>query len=457
MADVPLEKGFRSIPNPNPTTPGAPHNWQPGQTIPAIDPYRAPIDPLDTEDKLAAINERFRDIPALGLPGSWSWQTMQAALDSHTLGIFQGSALLADTMMGDDRIQEALDSRIGALFGCPTVFERAEADTDETVLKAWRQAYPRMGGLSSVEDALAEIKRWRIMLGFGLAEILWDTSTTPWRPVLKPWHPQFTFYDWTARCLVAVTQDGLVPVVPGDGRWFLHGSAYRAWMQGAIRGTAIPWIARNWATRDWIRSSEVHGLPMRIAEVPAMAPAPDKDRFAAGLYASNLGREATIVCPQNVDGTKFNVRLLEATNNSWEVFRGLIERCDTAITLVLKWQTLTTQVKEGSYAAAIVHADIEGGLVEFDNETLRHDLWQQVARPFAAWNFGDAAKAPNTYHNTRAQEVANLEAQERSTRASTAAAMKGAGVFTINEIRQSMGMPPIAGGDRLPDTKDPTP
>jgi phage gp29-like protein len=256
-------------------------------------------------------------------------------------------------------------------------------------------------------------------------------------------------------------------------------------MQGCVRALAVPWIARNWATRDWIRSSEVHGMPIRLADVPAMANKEDKGNFVHSL--TSIGREAVVGCPVNVDGTKFDVRLLEAHNNSWEVFRGLIDRCDTAITLTLQWQTLTTEVKEGSFAAARVHSDVKQSALEFDDQSLAHDLWQQVARPFAAWNFGDAEKAPWTHHDVEPQEDVNAKALGLQAFATAVASLKQqgipvdvaelarecgipfapgpavsgeskpqifgyhleAGIITINEMRERLGLPAIAGGDAL--------
>lgn len=436
--------GVRTYPNPSPAQPSQAQPWYPGEVLPSADPYAAPIDPLQIENKLDAVNIKFRDIPAMTTPGGWTWQGIEGALATHMTGNFIGSAMLCDTMMGDDRIQEALGSRVSALFGLPTVFTPAESDSVGTVSEAWESAYQKLGGSASTESVLSELKRWALMIGFGLAEIQWDTTQSPWQPILKIWNPQFVYFDWVSRCLVVNTQDGPVPIVPGNGRWFIHAphGIYRGWVQGAVRGLAIPWIARNWATKDWIRCSEVHGLPMRIAETPAMASAPDKDRFQASLQASVLGREAVIVCPTNVDGSKFDVRLLEAHNNSWEIFRGLIDRSDTAITLVLKWQTLTTQVSEGSFAAAQIHANVEQGALEFDNESLAHDLRQQVARPFAAWNFGDADKAPWTSHDVQPQEDVSAKCVALGQFSQAVSALTAAGVVVdVEKLAKAYGLP----------------
>lgn len=472
---------------PNPGQGGSPwQTWQPGTVIPAADPYRAPVDPLKTEDRDRTVGAIYRDIPAMSSLCGWTWQTIQNVLSAHMLGIFNGSSMLFDTMQGDDRIQSALSQRTSALFGLPTVFDPADADTSGEVLGAWKDAYARMGGTSATESILSEIKRVAIGMGLAVCEIQWDTSSIPWRPILKPWPMQFVYFDWTARVLVAQTMDSVEPIVPGNGRWFVHAphGLYRGWLQGSVRALATPWIARNWSLRDWIRSSEVHGLPMRLADVPAMAQQADKGQFISSLV--NIGAEAVIGCPVNVDGTKFDVRLLEAHNNSWEVFRGLRNEANEAITLSILWQTATTTIPTGSFAAATVHADVKQTAIDFDNTSLAHDLWQQVARPFAAFNFGNADLAPYTSHDVDPPEDRKMAADRLESFARAVAALKTASVeidyaklakayeiqwpeasvphanlppiyqyhltspvVTINEARARLGLPPVDGGDQM--------
>lgn len=368
-------------------------------------PYRAPVDPLTGRDAKATAGQVFRDLPIQTLIEDWPYERVRAALVGHALGRFHESSIMADAIMGDDRVHAALGSRVGALFGLPLVYSAStsrnvDATAAEDVRAAWAEAFPMIMPRSTA----SENKRWSHMAGFSLSEILWDTSVTPWRPFLKPWHPQHVWYDWLERCIKANTQDGPVTVTPGDGRWFVHAphGLYRGWMQGAVRPLALPWLLRNFASRDWARYNERHGLPILIAEVPAMARAEDKDAFGEAL--SNMGQESVIVAPQNIDGTGFDVRMLEAMDRAWESFKAVHDRSDTAVVLTLQWQNLTTEVKEGSFAAARVHGDVKQSALEFDNAGWSYDVYWQIARPWALFNHGNADLAPYTSHDVEPLE-----------------------------------------------------
>jgi phage gp29-like protein len=62
-------------------------------------------------------------------------------------------------------------------------------------------------------------------------------------------------------------------------------------------------------------------------------------------------------------------------------------------------QNLTTEVTGGSFAATNSHMDIRQQGIEDDNEAFSHTIHDQIARPFAALNFGDPDLAPWTDWN----------------------------------------------------------
>jgi phage gp29-like protein len=262
---------------------------------------------------------------------------------------------------------------------------------------------------------MSEIMRWAILLGFALVEILWDRSVTPWQPYLKVWNPFFAMYRWDLRQYQLSTLDGPVATVPGQGKWLLftpHGT-YRGWIQGALRAIAERWYLKQLSWRDWARFNERHGLPIIKAKVPAAGDINQKNNFIRGMHT--LGQEAVVGLPQNVDGTGYDVDLMEAKDKAWESFPNLIDRCDKSIVLPILWQNLTTEVKEGSFAAARVHGDVRQNAIEFDNETLSEAIYQQVGRPWAYFNYGDPEVAPYSSWDVRPVEdfVAKSDALQK--------------------------------------------
>ncbi len=448
-------------------------------------PYRAPRDPLTVGGGQAGARAVYRDLPLSPLHGEWTVDAVKRALVAHEDGMFQMSGQLINAILGDDRVTAALGSRIGALLGLPTVYERALAD-DGACFDAWLEAWPKCHKPPEQGDVTDQIKRTAHMAGYSVAEIVWDTDGPIWQPYLKPWDSGAFYFDKSRRCLVALTEDGPELVVPGGGKWFVHapGGVWNAWRSGLVTPLAMPWFLKTCGRRDWARYSERHGMPMILADIPAVADALDKKRFESEL--ETMGTEALVVLPKGMDGQGFNVRLLEAASQSWEGFKQLIAQCDSAITLCVQWQNLTTEIKEGSQAAARVHGDVKQTAVELDNRAWSDDVDMQVARPFAAWNFGDANRAPHTTRDVTPLEDKLVEAAALETFARALAALRqageavdvarlaeayrvklplaaeagakqppifayhmAAGVVTVNEVRARLGYGPIEGGDKL--------
>ena len=244
---------------------------------------------------------------------------------------------------------------------------------------------------------LGELERWGIMLGGGPAQCLWDTDDDVWAPHVRIWHPRYTYYHWTLRRHIAITLDGQVAIEPGDGHWILHQpyGDYRGWMHGAVRALAQPWLVRQFALRDWARWSERHGMPIYLAKTPAGGDPKQIAAFSQSMTA--LGSESVVELPQGVDKQFcYDLDLLEATDVGWQGFQQLINQCDMSIVLTLLHQNLTTEMTEGSFAAARVHADVRQSALEADARALEQTIYTQIARPFAALNFGDPDLAPRT-------------------------------------------------------------
>ena len=368
-----------------------------GQNRPNTDDpaFQPPVDPLaDVDAARNGARVIYRQIPITTIQTRWTVSQVNAALDSLTTGIFDQSSQLVDAIVGDDRVQATLGSRTGGLFGRPLKFSAANnSDAAREVLLAWEKVWPNI----APEAVLSEASQWGIMQGFSTGQLIWDTSGDLWVPHLRPWHPRYVFYIPQLFTYVATTQDGLEPIISGDGRWFLHAphGEYRGWMRGAVRAVAQPWLIRNFAYRDWARYSERHGMPMLRCYVPAAADPKQRDAFVSKI--NQIGQETAVMLPQGVDDSfSYDVDVLEASDQSWQAFPGLIDRCDMSIVLALLFQNLTTEVKEGSFAAARVHGDVRQSALAADNSALRLSIRDQIARPFAAFNFGDPDLAPWT-------------------------------------------------------------
>lgn len=371
--------------------------------------YDPPRDPLDRATAMTA-SVVYRDPPMQAVASNWSINAIRSTLIDHRIGLWSSPSMLCDSVFADDRVQATLGSRTGGLFSQPLKHERRGHGRkySHRAHREWVKQWPKI----CPQSVMSEIMRWAIVLGFALVEINWDRSVEPWQPYLKVWNPFFAMYRWDLRQYQLSTMDGAVAAIAGQGKWLLytpHGT-YRGWIQGALRAIAERWYLKQLSWRDWARFNERHGLPIIKAKVPAAGDINQKNNFIRGMQT--LGQEAVCGLPQNVDGTGYDIELLEAKDRAWESFPNLIDRCDKSIVLPILWQNLTTEVKEGSLAAARVHGDVRQNAIEFDNETLAEAVYQQVARPWALFNYGDPDVAPYSCWDVRPVEdfVAKTEA-----------------------------------------------
>lgn len=359
--------------------------------------WQPPHDALDGKNLVGTARLISREIPISVVQTAWTPSSIRSALIALNAGIFDEPSQLVDSIVGDSRVQASLASLSGGLFSRPikfTVPKRFRGDSRaEDCLDAWQELWPTVGA----EGVLSEMMQWDSMLGFAIGQITWDTSDAKmWKPHLIPWHPRYVYYHWMYRRYIAMTMDGPELIEPGSGHWLLHAphNPYRGWMRGAVRAIAPWWLSRNYALRDFSRYSERHGMPVLKAISPFGA---DPLAIAAFRTAvSKMGQESTMQLPQSADPKfgSYDLELLEASDQGWEGFLALIKQCNDEIVLPLQGQNLTTEVKEGSLAAARVHGDVRQSIIESKARGFQRTFNQQLARPFAALNFGDPELAP---------------------------------------------------------------
>lgn len=365
--------------------------------------FGAPRDPTDA-GTAARAKLVYRDLPLITIQNTWTVEQARGALYAHLIGQFNASAQLWESILGDDRVMATLGSRVAGLFGREARFKAADDSmAAKECEQAWIDWWPRLSGDSS----MTELHSYGIGLGVAPGQLVWDTTRKVWGPYIRPWNARYTYYDFTIRRLVALSEDGNMPITPGDGKWVLHApfGEYRGWIRGAIRALTEPWMLRHFAFRDMARFSEIHGIPTRVGKVPAVSEPEERAAFEAAI--ANLGSDTSMILPQGVDGpdgSGYEYGLVEAKDTAWEVFPGLVDRCDMSIILAILFQNLTTEVKGGSFAATDSHMDIRQSGLQFDDAAWQNTIYNQIARPFAYINFGDADLAPRTWRDVEPRD-----------------------------------------------------
>lgn len=410
---------------------------------------------------------------------AWSVPQVRRALDAHERGEFFESGLLADAIMRDDRIFATLDTRVLAVLGLPFKVN-AGIDEDEFAITLASQVSKWL--FHAIPEAVwADILRNQNRMGFAVGELTWSRHASgEMRPKLHVHHSQFVTWSHYTGLFSLQTTAGLIPITPGDGRWvlFAPNGQQQPWMNGTIRALSIPYMIRTFARRDWARRSEVEGIGVRKARIPAQGDPKIVDKFLRDVKA--LGAESTIRLPEGFD---FSIEAPAAT--AADGFSKLVSHCDMAITLAILGQNLTTEVTGGSFAAATVHAKVQLDRLEADVAMLSTTIRDQILVPWGRMNFEDFDEdaTPWPKWDTNPPEDIQRDAQALLTlsqaigglltqgvdvapvfekfglklgQSSSAASLPPifnyhitTGVVTPNEVRERLGLPPIEGGDKL--------
>lgn len=406
--------------------------------------WQKPTDPLAdgaVKDKLDVIR---REIPLSVVVTGWTVNAARAAKQDLVMGTFSQPAQMVDAIiLSDSRVQAGLAARL-SILGRAVDFRLPPRHRDSPAAKECLDAFVDSWPEMSTEATLGELHRWSIMMGFGIAQLVWDSSGEYAVPHPIVWHPKHSYYHWLFRCYVAISLDGQEPVEPGNGSWVLHAphgaDGYRSWMRGAVGAITPWWLGRAYALRDWMRYSEVHGLPQYRIKTPSVGD--PYQQATIRWQVAHIGQGAVFHLPQNPPpALSYDIDLLEARDTAHEGFRMLIEQCNSEITLALLAQTLTTSMPaEGgsSYAAARVHAGVLQGLMESDARALAETVYRQIARPFAAMNFGNADLAPRVVWDVTPYEDAETKARTFLAYSTALQTLRAAG-YEVNPAHVAKG------------------
>lgn len=385
-----------------------------------VDPFGGrSVDAGEASVDRARVKLVYNDIPIVTIQNTWSVEQMRHALYAHLVGIFDGSAQLCDSILGDDRVTACLTAKATTLFGQEVCSEPATVQRvkGSKAAQECHDAFMSHWPMLAENGAFREINDYTSMMGFSHSQILWTKSSTlQFAPLLRPWHARFEYYDWWLRRYMAITDGPVVPIVPGSGKWFEMSffTPYRAWIHGAIRPVTEPWALRHFGFRDMARFGEVHGNPTRKGYVPAVGDPIERAAFEAAI--SSLGANTSLIVPRGVDSQDnngYDYELVEAQSKSWEVHPAQIDRCDMAITLAILMSNLPTEVKSsGGYAAADVQMDVRQGGAKFENLAWKGAIYRDIARPFAYLNFGDADLAPWVWRNVTSRDEYQANADQ---------------------------------------------
>lgn len=407
----------------------------------------------------------------------------------------------------DPHLFSVLQTRKNALLACgtkvlPADDSPAAQEAARTVEQVLARTRDLPASLYHLLDALSK--------GFAVAEVLWRVDGESGRVEIDVirgrYQGDFAFDTEGALWLLGERANTALPAARGEHRaaaliprpgetqvWgremrrmpprkFLHfafqGNTCTPY--GAALCAKVYWYC--WYKRQnlqtWSLYNERFGAPATVGRYPVGTS--DEERLLLQDIVDNLQRESGAILPENL-----SIEYLEAKRGGNATsYRELADWCNDEISKAVLGQTLTAGEgrRSGSLALAEVHDRVRRDYLAADSRALGEVLGGQLARWITDFNHGPHVPAPHVVFDCDDHSNAHAELQvdrelvkmgvslparyfyekyrrpqpgehERVLRYDDANLYQYHllfGVLTINEVRATLGLPPVAWGDTPP-------
>lgn len=159
---------------------------------------------------------------------------------------------------------------------------------------------------------------------------------------------------------------------------------------GLLRATALVYLAKNLALKDWMIFAEVFGMPVRIARYDPSATVEEKREMLNML--ESLGSNAAGIFSRAIE-----LEFIEAgKGKAPPPYEKLVDFLNKEMSKAWLGQTLTTEATgvSGSLAASRVHDEVRGDIRADDMRKEARTLRRDLLAPLVAFKFGPGAPVP---------------------------------------------------------------
>lgn len=171
---------------------------------------------------------------------------------------------------------------------------------------------------------------------------------------------------------------------------------------GLLRVTALAFLGKQYALKDWLVFGEVYGMPVRVARYHPSATPSEKRELVEMLRS--LGSDAAGIFSKSVD-----LEIVQANRGtSKPPYEDMAHFFNREMSKAWLGQTLTvdTAGASGTFAVAEVHDRVRQDLREDDLRKEARTIRNQLFRPLVALRFGEEAPVP--YFRRRPKPIGNL-------------------------------------------------
>ncbi len=240
-----------------------------------------------------------------------------------------------------------------------------------------------------------------------IAEIVWDFVSGSLAPVdLVPVDFTRIVFDELDRPRILTEDEPRDGIAVKPNKFIVHtphsvsGHAQRG---GLLRVTALAYLAKNLALKDWMIFAEVFGMPVRIARYEPSA-SPDEKRELLSMLET-LGSNAVGIFSRAVE-----LQVVEANRGTaGPPYERLIEFLNREMSKAWLGQTLTTDVsgQRGSIAATQVHDLVRRDVLADDLRKEARTIRRDFLEPMTCLQFGNSVPVP--YFRRRLRRAGSVQ------------------------------------------------
>lgn len=252
-------------------------------------------------------------------------------------------------------------------------------------------------------ESLASIERWEealqhLALAIGrnvaAAELVWEVGNGGHRlvDVIGVDFSRLTFDELgRLRILTEAAPTSGIALPP---KKFIvhtpHAASGHPMRGGLMRVSALAWLGKHFAVKDWLVFAEVFGMPVRIARYEPSATAEEKRELVRMLQS--LGSDAAGIFSKAVE-----LEVIQANQGSpAPPFQAICEFMNREISKAWLGQTLTTDTggQTGTFSTAEIHNRVRLDLREDDIRKEGRTIRRDVLRPLVELKFGRGTPVP---------------------------------------------------------------
>lgn len=452
------------------------------------------VDRRRVADEFKGTSARTTTQPTRSLgPFTWSLESIRAARDAQLRGDFKLPARLADAMKTDDALFVAYHNRIAPQSAVDVILKPQRESARARMVKERAAAHciaPR-SVLAGINGTLADHG-----VAFGYIEQEANREGTCVDFELREWPIEFVKWDNSREIFTTATKEGIPETINhGDGRWIIFRKFdLDPWRrEAAILPGALIWAAHAYGLTDWAATAKSHGQAKIVGTLPDGNAIRDASGNLTSMAADFLRMIQDLINGDAGGGIApfgATTEFLSNGSTAWQVFDALVNGREKAAARIY----LGTDAILGSVGGApgvdisalfgVATTKIQG-----DFDAIERGLNIGFYQPWCAINEGDSRYAPRIEYqlpdpdaDTKAGQ--RSDAYKRTTDAVEAyrsngfevtqdvvnkiakdcgldvppqlAAVAGPAVkptlaptdvykvLTVNEMRASQGLPPLA-------------